>query len=259
MEKALLVVSFGTSYPETRKLTIEQVEKDLSAAFPDRKFFRAWTSRMIINAIRKKTGEQILSVSEALDEMLKEGIRDVLIQTTHFVPGIEYNRLLSDIDAFKDKFDSIRIGAPLLSSGEDRIKVAHVLRNKFDFIEKDSVLLFMGHGTDHPVNAVYDDINRIFREFRYDNFFLGTIEARPDISDTALWLREKNPSKIYLTPFMLVAGDHANNDLAGDKDDSWKSVLTREKYEVSAILKGMGEYDGIRAIYLDHAINAESV
>ncbi len=257
--KAVLVVSFGTSYVETRKKTIEELERDLSSAFPDRKFYRAWTSKIIIRVLEKRTGEHIDTTSEALDKMLKDGVGDVVIQPTHFVAGIEYDQMMDAVREYENMFDHMYIGKPLLSSEEDKILTAKAIREQFKDVDDAEALVLMGHGTEHSVNDVYDDMNRVFNELGYDNFYLGTVEAKPDIHDVQRWLKEKTPKRVFLTPFMLVAGDHANNDLAGDNEDSWNRILLKQGYEVECIIRGMGEYKEMRNIYIEHAKNAEEI
>lgn len=254
-EQAILVVSFGTSYHETREKTIDKLEKDLQAAFPERKLYRAWTSKMIIKKILKRDGVKIHTVTEAMETMLADGIRDVLIQPTHILGGVENDLMTADAMAFADRFDSIVIGDPLLIETEDFFATIDAIAAEYDIPDHEGLVL-MGHGTTHQTNAVYAALDYMFKDAGHENYFMGTVEAYPEF-ETMLKLLKKSPyRKVTLLPFMIVAGDHANNDMAGDEDDAWKTMLEKEGYEVTCILKGLGEIPGIRRIFTNHAKKA---
>lgn len=255
-KKGLLVVSFGTSFDETRAKTIDKLEEELSAAFPDRAFYRAWTSKIIMKKIFKRDGIKINNVREAMAKMAEDGIEEVLIQPTHILSGVENDLMTEDALAFSDKFQKIIFGDPLLMYTDDFFVVADSVAKEFSHLDADTALVLMGHGTTHQTNAVYAALDYIFKARGYKNIFVGTVEGYPDF-DTMLGMLKESPySKVILTPFMIVAGDHANNDMAGDEEDSWKVLLEREGYEVECVLKGLGEYTSIRKIFIDHALKS---
>lgn len=252
-QKAILVVSFGTSYHDTREKTIDKLEEDLQKAFPDRTFYRAWTSKMIIKKVLKRDGIKVNTVTEAMEQMMADGVKDVVIQPTHILGGVENDFMTADAMAFAEQFDSIVIGAPLLIETEDFFTTIEAVVKEFA-VPDDEAMVFMGHGTTHQTNSVYAALDYMFKDAGHDNYFIGTVEAYPEF-DTMLKLLKKSPyKKVTLAPFMIVAGDHANNDMAGDEDDAWKAMLEKEGYEVTCVLKGLGEIPSIRKIFTSHAL-----
>lgn len=254
--KALLVVSFGTSYKETREKTIFAVEKDLAAAFPDRKFYRAWSSGFIIRKLAKTEGLQIDTLTEALDRALADGVTDLLVQPTHFTPAIENDKMMETLRSYRSRFDRIAIGAPLLASDADIDRVITAVRSLFSFIGKNDAIVFMGHGTEHSAGSIYRTIDDRFQALGCPNFCMGTVEGDPSFDDVLGHVKALAPAKVWLSVFMFVAGDHATNDMAGDEEDSWKNRFNAEGFETEAILRGFGEYPEIRAIYIEHAKEA---
>lgn len=256
-KKAILVVSFGTSFNETRKVTIDAIENDIAAANPDAVVYRAWTSGFIIRKVEKRDGVHTDTVSEAFARMEADGITDVVVQPTHVINGIENDKMIAEAKSYGDRFDSIKVGKPLLTSQEDAEACAEALRMDYDFIAKNEAVLFMGHGSEHYASFVYPAMNFIFRDLGFSNFFLGTVEGYPELTSIIKELKKLNPTKVYLSPFMIVAGDHANNDLAGDEEDSWKSILESEGFKTEAKLIGLGERASIRKLFVQHAEDAE--
>ena len=257
MKKGLLAVSFGTSVNETREKTIDAIERELAAACPDCQLYRAWTSRMIIRKLKQRDQVQIDTVKEAFARMLADGITEVIVQPTHVIKGIENEQMMEEIRSFADRFESIRMGTALLSSEEDfRQAIAAVMEEHQDLGEQEALVL-MGHGTEHHVNPVYAALDYMFKDLGYENVHVGTVEAYPSFDSMLRLLKASNAKKVRLAPFMVVAGDHAMNDMAGEEEDSWKSLLEAEGYEVSCALKGLGEYKGIQKLYAEHAAQAE--
>ena len=256
-KKAILVVSFGTSYHQTRKKTIDRIEADIQAACPDRKIYRAWTSKMILRKLKTRDGIHIDNVKEAMEAMHRDGITDVIIQPTHVINGIENDLMKEDVLAFQNCFARITFGAPLLTSEQDSREVVQVLTDAWGGLPKEEALVFMGHGTPHYANAIYAALDYTFKDFGYKNIFMGTVEAYPSMDSLLKQVKDYQPSRIHLAPFMIVAGDHAQNDLAGNEPDSWKSRFEQEGYAVTCHLKGLGEYDGIRHIFLRHIEEAQ--
>lgn len=255
-KKAILVVSFGTSYENTRKLTIEAIERDIADAFPACPTYRAWTSKMIIAKLKKRDGLMIHTVKEALEQMLLDGITDVVIQPTHVINGIENDQMKADALSFRDRFSSIVFGNPLLTTEEDNQAIVRAVADEFQDMDPDTALVLMGHGTEHYANTVYAALDYRFKDTGHKNIFLGTVEAYPALDSLLRAADSFHPKKIVLAPFMIVAGDHAQNDLAGEGPDSWMNRLSSEGYEVTPVLKGLGEYPKVRRILVDHVQQA---
>ena len=251
-KKALLVVSFGTSHAETREKTIGAIEKDIAAAYPDYEVRRAFTSGMILKVLEKRDGVVIDNVAEAMNRLVSDGFEEVLVQPTHVIPGDEYDDMVADVMMFEDKFEKISIGTPLLHSTEDYRKVISAVMEQFSDLGEREALVLMGHGTEHPVNAIYAALDYMFKDIGHPNVFVGTVEAYPDVETLLKHVKAFRPEKITMLPLMVVAGDHAVNDMAGDEEDSWKSIFEKAGFKVECILKGLGEFQSIRDIYLEH-------
>ena len=251
-KKAILAVSFGTSHNDTRKITIDAIEQDMQAAFPDYALYRAWTSKMIIKKVNARDGVHICNVKEAMEKMLQDGITDVLVQPTHVINGIENDLMKEDALAFQEQFHSISFGDPLLTSEPDNLAVIDAITSEFKTLTKDEVLVLMGHGTTHYANAIYAALDYTFKDKGYSNIFLGTVEAYPTMESLLKMVHAYQPKKVVLAPFMIVAGDHAKNDMASDEPDSWYSQFKAAGYDVEPVLKGLGEYTGIRKLFIEH-------
>lgn len=250
MKKGILTVSFGTSHLDTLERTIGEVERDIQRQFPDCGVYRAFTSGMIIRKLEKTEHMKIDTVKEALERMAGDGIEQVVVQPTHIINGIENDRMMEDLMENMGKFRSIRVGKPLLSSVDDYKKAIHGVMAETPLAE-DEVLILMGHGTEHHANAAYPTLEYTFHALGYSNVLVGTVESFPELKNVMDKLEISGVKKVVLMPFMLVAGDHAKNDMAGG-EDSWKSRLEEEGYQVRVIMKGLGELEGIRRIFLEH-------
>ena len=251
-KKAILAVSFGTSHNDTRKVTIDAIERDMQEAFPDYMLYRAWTSKMIIKKLKNRDNVHVFTVREAMEQMKKDGITDVLIQPTHVINGIENDLMKEDALAYRDDFHSITFGDPLLTSAEDNLAVIQAIADEFSDLAQDQVLVLMGHGTTHYANSIYAALDYTFKDKGYKNIFLGTVEAYPSMESLMRMVKEYNPSKVVLAPFMIVAGDHAKNDMAGDDPESWYSQFKAAGFEVEPVIKGLGEYTGVRSLLVEH-------
>ena len=252
-EKALLAVSFGTSHDDTRALTIDAFEKDLREAFPDRTFYRAWTSGVIRRILRERDGLIIDSVSLAMERMLEDGIKDVLVQPSHILTGEEYEKVTSAVEKYKARFEKISVGLPLISCEDDAVRVAGILGDAFNFLKDDEMLVLMGHGAARCDFPAYEILQKTFREKGCKNVAIGTVEFDPGIAPVLECVKDLKPSKVYLTPLLIVAGDHAKNDMAGNEPDSWKNTIKGLGPDVEVVLRGLCEYAPVREMFVEHA------
>ena len=254
MRKGIIVVSFGTTYEKTRKRCIESIENRIREEYKNFLVSRAFTSQMVINKLRKRDNYLVDNPKEALEKMKDNGIDNIYIQPLHIIPGNEYEKLLEQVKEFSKESDNvnIRIGKPLLFDDLDYDKVVEGLN--FMETKDEEVIVFMGHGTDHFADESYKKLENKFREKNYKNVFIGTVEGKTTIDDIIPNLKKQNIKKARLMPFMLVAGDHAINDMASE-EDSWKTKLLSEGIEVEVILKGLGEVKSIQDIYMNHLNN----
>lgn len=254
--KAILVVSFGTSVNETRILTIDAIEDTIRAACPEYQVYRAWTSKIICAKLLKRDHVKIDSVTEALIRMKADGIREVIIQPTHVINGLENEQMKTDALEFSSEFDLIRFGTPLLTTDEDSDAVINAVAEEFSSLSEREMLVLMGHGTTHYANSIYAALDYRFKDRGHLNIFLGTVEAYPAIDTLLRIARQKKPEKIILAPFMIVAGDHALNDMSGDEETSWRSRFEAAGYPVECILKGLGQYPAIGRMFVNHIKDA---
>lgn len=251
---AILVVSFGTSYNENRDLTIGAIEESVKKAFPDYEVRRAFTSQIIIDKLKERDGLEIDNVEEALDRAVADGIKILVVQPTHLMDGYEYTDLANALKDYEDKFEQVVLGKPLLSSEDDFEAVVKAITEKTSsYDDGQTAICFMGHGTEADSNGVYAKLQEKLKSAGYENYYIGTVEAEPTLDDVRAALKDKGTyKKVVLEPLMVVAGDHANNDMVGDEDDSWKSILEGEGYEVECLLEGLGQVEAIQNIYAEH-------
>jgi len=252
-DTAILVVSFGTSYNDSREATIGAIENSIAEAFPQYEVRRAFTSQTIIDKLKERDGTEIDNVTEALDRAAADGIRNLIVQPTHLMNGYEYTDLSDELNNYSEQFDKIVLGDPLLTSDADYDAViSAITAATADYDDGTTAIVFMGHGTEADSNGVYATMQEKMTAAGYANYYIGTVEAQPTLDDVVAAMQGKGYTKVVLEPLMVVAGDHANNDMAGDEPDSWKSILTADGYEVECILRGLGEIEAIRQIYVDH-------
>lgn len=254
MKKAVLVVSFGTSYNETRKKTIEACENKIKNSFEGYDFYRAFTSGMIINKLRKRDKMEIFNPSEILEQLYKDGYEEVVVQSLHIICGDEYNKLKDMVAEYEDKFEKISLGRPLLTYIDDYRETVEAVKQDLDKMDIDEAIVFMGHGTEHESHSAYPAIEYMFRDYGI-NAFVGTVEGYPELEQVIKKLKEENIKIVDLMPFMLVAGDHAINDMASEEEDSWKTILEQEGFNVKVHLKGLGENLYIQEKFKNHAID----
>lgn len=252
MKKGIIVTSFGTSYAETRKLCIESIENRIKEEFEDSLVLRAFTSRMVIAKLKKRDNYFVDNPREALEKMKANGIEDIYIQPLLIIGGHEYEKIIREVDEFltDNKEFNIKIGKPLLDSELDYEKVVNGLSLPVD--KSNEGLVFMGHGSDHNADTSYEKLENVIWEKGYNNVFVGTVEGKITIENIIVELKNKKIDEVKLKPFMLVAGDHATNDMASDNDDSWKSILEKNNIKVDVEIKGLGEVKAIQDIFIDH-------
>ena len=274
-EKELLVVSFGTSYNDSRRLTVGAIENAIENAFPDYSVRRGFTSQIIIDHVKKRDNIAIDNVKEALNRAIDNGVKNLVVQPTHLMHGAEYDELTETVNSYKDKFESVKIAEPLLGEvgadataiNEDKAAVAKAITAEavktaeYDSLdaaaEDGTAFVFMGHGTSHTAKISYSQMQAQMEQLGYKNVFIGTVEGEPeDTSCESVIAKVKDAGykNVILRPLMVVAGDHANNDMAGDDDDSWKSQFEASKNfdSVKTQIAGLGEIDAIQQLYVAH-------
>lgn len=253
-DNELLVLSFGTSFNDSRRLTIGAIEDSLDKAFPDFAVRRGFTANIIIDHVNRRDGILIDDVDAALKRAVDNGVKTLVVQPTHLMHGFEYNDLVEQVGEYADAFDKVVFGEPLLNTDDDfkRVETAIVDWTK-EYDDGKTAICFMGHGTEADSNGVYQKMQDLLTADGYENYFVGTVEATPSLDDVLAAVQKGDYERVILEPLMVVAGDHANNDMAGDEEDSWKSVFEAAGYDVTCLLRGLGENEAIRQIYVDHA------
>lgn len=255
----ILVVSFGTASAESRRLNIDAVEQAIGeAAGESWSIQRCFTSRTIINIIAKKEGIKTDSIAEALEKAAAEGVKNLVVQPTHLMKGLEFDKLCRVLADYADSFEKTSVGDPLLTSEEDFDRVAEALINASTVYEDGSTaLVFMGHGTEAAANSIYDKMQSVLSSKGKADYFVGTVEAEPSLDDVIRAVGDGNYKRVVIRPLMLVAGNHAVKDMASPEDPaSWYSRFSAEGYETVCIIEGLGQLPEVRAICADHAHRA---
>ena len=278
-ENEILAVSFGTSFNDSRVADIKGIEDALQEANPDWSVRRAFTAQIIINHVQARDGEKIDNVDQALERAVDNGVKNLVVQPTHLMRGAEYDELVEAVENYKDKFETVKIAEPLLGEvgadadavNSDKEAVAKALTaeavkdagyDSLDAAKEDgTAFVFMGHGTSHTAKVSYSQMQTQMKDLGYDNVFIGTVEGEPEETscESVIDAVEKaGYKKVVLRPLMVVAGDHANNDMAGDDDDSWLSMFKASgKFDsVDTQITGLGEIKDIQQIYVDHTAEA---
>ena len=250
----LLVVSFGTSYNDNRRETIGAIEQAMQKAFPDYSVRRGFTSQIIIDHVNKRDGEKIDNVTEALDRAVDNGVKTLVVQPTHLMNGLEYTDLKDELATYSDSFEKVVLGQPLLTSDDDFQKVMNAIVDVTkEYDDGETAICFMGHGTEADSNSVYTKMQETLKAAGHDNYFVGTVEATPSLDDVIAAVKESGCKKVVLRPLMIVAGDHANNDMAGDEDGSWKTEFEKAGFEVTTVVEGLGSVPAIQDLFVAHA------
>ena len=275
-ENELLVVSFGTSFNDSRAADIKGIEDALQAAYPDWSVRRAFTAQIIINHVQARDDEKIDNMDQALQRAVDNGVKNLVVQPPHLMHGAEFDELTEAVESYKDKFESVTIAEPLLGEvgdsddavNDDKKAVAEAITaeavktagyDSLEVAEADgTAFVFMGHGTSHTAKISYSQMQSQMNDLGYDNVFIGTVEGKPE--DTACEaviekIKEAGYKKVVLRPLMVVAGDHANNDMAGDDEDSWKSQFEASGAfdKIDTQIAGLGEISAIQDLYVAHS------
>ena len=272
-ENEILVVSFGTSFNESRSMDIKGIEDALQAAYPEWSVRRAFTAQTIINHIQARDGEFIDNMEQALDRAVANGVKHLIIQPTHLMHGAEYDEMSETLEEYADKFESVAIAEPLLGPvGADAsiinadkeavaaaITAEAVAESGYETLEAaaddGTAFVFMGHGTAHVAKVSYSQMATQMENLGYKNVFIGTVEGEPESTSAESIIeavKEAGYTKVILRPLMVVAGDHANNDMAGDDEDSWKSMFEAEGFEVTCQIAGLGRIETVQNLYIAH-------
>ena len=272
-ENELLVVSFGTSFNDSRVADIKGIEDALQEANPDWSVRRAFTAQIIINHIQARDGEKIDNMTQALDRAVANGVKNLVVQPTHLMHGAEYDEMCEALEQYKDKFESVSIAEPMLGEvGSDAtvinadkeavakaITAAAVADSGFESVdaakEAGTAFVFMGHGTAHVAKVTYSQMQAQMQQLGYENVFIGTVEGEPEETSCEAVIeavKAAGYTNVVLRPLMVVAGDHANNDMAGSEDDSWKTMFEAAGFTVDCQIAGLGEIADVQALYVAH-------
>lgn len=253
-ENELLVVSFGTSYNDSRRLTVGAIEEAMAKEFPDYSVRRGFTSQIIIDHVKSRDHVSIDNVKEALDRAVAHRVKSLVIQPTHLMDGLEYTALLKEVSDYSDAFDKIAVGKPLLTSEDDfKAVIKAVTEATARYDDGETAICFMGHGTEAESNKVYAKMQDMLTAGKYKNYFVGTVEAVPTVKDVLTAVQAGNYKKVVLEPLMIVAGDHANHDMAGDEEGSWKTKFQDAGYHVTCLVRGLGEMEAVKQLFVEHA------
>ncbi len=253
-EKELLVVSFGTSFNDNRVATIGAIENAMEEAFPEYSVRRGFTAQIIIDHVKNRDGEVIDNFGEALNRAIDNGVKTLVVQPTHLMNGLEYNDVMDELAQYAEEFEQVAVGEPLLTSDEDYQTVISAITDDTKAQDDgETAIVFMGHGTEAESNQIYATMQEKLTEAGFANYFVGTVEASPSLDDVLAAVQAVEYKKVVLQPLMIVAGDHANNDMAGDEDGSWKKTFEDAGYEVTCNLKGLGEMPAIQELLVAHA------
>ena len=274
-ENELLVVSFGTSFNDSRAADIKGIEDALQVAYPDWSVRRAFTAQIIINHVQARDGEKIDNMQQAMDRAVANGVKNLVVQPTHLMHGAEYDEMMEMIDSYRDKFESVAVAEPLLGEvgsdatviNADKEAVAKAITAEavktagFDSVDAaaadGTAFVFMGHGTSHTAKVSYSQMQTTMQTLGYDNVFIGTVEGEPEetsCENIIEAVKAAGYTKVVLRPLMVVAGDHANNDMAGPDEDSWLSQFNAsgDFASVDCQIAGLGEIDAIQQQYVAH-------
>ena len=258
MKKAILVVSFGTTHEDTRKVTIDAIEEKIKNTFVDYDMRRAYTSHIILRVLKNRDSIHVDTPEEALEKLKNEGYNEVIVQPLHVIPGVEFDYINNVVKRYKKSkaFENIVVGRPLICFKGEEEGVPDDYTVMVDALSKQlpqrETVILMGHGTNHIANAVYCCFESVLRDKGFKNVHVATVEGYPTLDRVIPNVVAEGSKEVILMPLMLVAGDHAKNDMAGEDEDSWKSILEAEGFKVNIYLHGLGENSDIQDIYIQH-------
>ena len=255
----ILVVSFGTSYNDSRHITIGAIEDTIRETYPDYDVRRAFTAQIIIDKLAERDGIVIDNFEQAMDKLVEEGVQKVIVQPTHLMAGYEYTDVLNSLQSnYADKFEAIVLGDPLLTSDEDYSEVVEAICDATaEYDDGQTAICFMGHGTEADSNEDYTHLQQVLTDAGHTSYFVGTVEATPTFDDVVEAAQAAGFTKAVLRPLMVVAGDHANNDMADTEDpDSFASKFIAAGFEVECVVEGLGQLVAIDDIYVRHVADA---
>lgn len=253
-EKELLLVSFGTSYLDTLEKTLGEIYRYMEEQFPDYVVEDAFTSQMIIDRLRKRDGIFVSYVDDAVKYAAQHNVHNLVLQPTHLMAGLEYQDLLDAVESYRHLLENVTIGKPVLSAEEDFDWMIRILTDELNgYCDGKTAICLMGHGSEAKANEVYDMLQERFCQKGYTDYLVGTVEAKPALADLVHRVEQGSYERVVLVPLMMVAGDHANSDMAGEEDDSWKSTFEAMGKEVVILMRGLGELKGIQELIADHA------
>jgi len=258
MKKAILVVSFGTTYEDARKVTIDVIEEKIKNTFKEYDIRRAFTSHIILRVLKNRDNIHVDTPEEALEKLKNEGYNEVIVQPLHVIPGVEFDYINNVVKRYKTckAFENIVIGRPLICFKGEEVGVPDdysiMLAALSKQLPQNDTVILMGHGTNHIANAVYCCFESVLRDRGFINVHVATVEGYPTLDRVIPNVIAEGRTEVTLMPLLLVAGDHAKNDMAGDSEDSWKSILEAEGFKVKLYLHGLGENSGVQDIYIQH-------
>ena len=247
-KKAIIAVSFGTTFPKTREKTIGATERALKKAFPAYDVFRAFTSRIVRARVAKNEGQVFDDPATALDRLSNQGYGEVIVQSFHIIPGIEYGQLKQVVNTYQSKFKKLKLSQPLLDTFDDFQMLTHFMEKQSASLPAGEAILWMGHGTAHSSFTTYACLDHMLAGTKS---YVGAVESYPDITDELTRLKHAQIKKVYLQPLMMVAGNHAHNDMASDNPHSWKSIVDANNIDAQPRLKGLGEYPEIQQLFIE--------
>lgn len=254
-KQVILAVSFGTSYHDTREAAIGGIERAVAAAFPQYEVRRAFTSEMIIKKLKKRDNIVVDHVREGLERAAADGIQRLVVLPTHVMDGFEYMDVAELVGQYENQFEQLVLADPLLAGDEDYEAVAEAITEETAcYRDGRTAICFMGHGTEAAANAVYERLQEKLKQDGFGDYYIGTVEAQPSLSKLAAAVKNQGGyERVVLQPLMVVAGDHANHDMAGAQEGSWRQVFEAAGFQVICVMKGLGELPRIQEIYVKHA------
>lgn len=249
MKKAIVLVSFGTTHQDTREKTIDVLARDIESRFPTFDVFQSYTSSIVRKIVFRDEGIQFFHLNDLLDQLITDGYEKIYLQSSHIIGGFEYHKIQQAASKYRQLGHDIVVGNPLLSSYEDYQAVICWIKTQAEMLGEQESLVFMAHGTNHPAFTSYVALDYMLSETAV---YMACVEGYPELELIMTRLKARNYQRIRLFPFMFVAGDHAKNDMASQKEGSWKTQLEANGFEVEAVVRGLGEVPEIRQLYVDH-------